>query len=134
MKTACHQSKVIHQRNVDGKDNTLNKYVPTSACRLLLVLLPATLFSGCSIVDSFQPEVVRIEGGDITIKGWEHVDKSEFNVDIRLKPSSNNVTLHSVNLVCPDGKKRPPVSWKDETRRSSPPRLSFGIGLGIGGG
>jgi len=92
-----------------------------------------TAVSGCSVVDSFQPEVVRIEGGEISIKGWVDLEKSRFCADIRLKPDAKNVTLHSLNLVLPDGTKLAPDSWKDQTPKPSSTGVSFGFGFGGGG-
>jgi hypothetical protein len=129
-----HQSELVSPSKADRSNNTSNKDFRKSARAIWFVLLSGAFFSGCSIVDSFQPEVVPTDGGQITIKGWEEVDNSKFNVTIALKPSSQNVTLHSVNLRCPDGEELAPDACKDETPRSSPPRLSFGIGFGLGGG
>ena len=112
----------------------MNRYFLECARGTLLVALSVTFASGCSVVDSFEPEVFQIDGGEITTKGWTEVEKSEFKVNVALKPGAGNLTLHSLNLVCPDGKKLPPDSWKDKTPRSAAPRLSFGMGFGLGGG
>jgi len=85
------------------------------------------------VVDSFEPEVFPIDGGEIAVKGWDESEKCKLAVNVRLKRSSQNLTLHSLNLVRPDGTKLPPDSWEDKTPRSSPPRISFGVGLGLGG-
>jgi hypothetical protein len=94
------------------------------------------VLSGCSVVDSFKPEVIRIDDGEITIKGWVDAKKSVFCIKIELKKHTETAGLHSLNLVRPDGTKSAPDEWKDQTPRKSAPRLSlgFGIGLGSGGG
>ncbi len=92
------------------------------------------ILSGCSPIDSFKPETIRIIDGDITIKGWIDGKKSEFCVKIELKRHHDNVSLHSLNLVRPDGTKLDPHNWKDQTPRRAAPRVSLGFGIPIGGG
>ena len=99
---------------------------------LVVFVFLVAVVSGCSVVDSFHPETLQIEAGEIRIKGWVRVEKSRFCVDIRLKPTAKNTTLHSLNLVLPDGSKLSPNSWKDKT--SPPPQMGFSFGFGGGGG
>jgi len=112
----------------------LNTCFQKYTCGLILSFASVAILSGCSVVDSFKPEVVRIDDGEVTIKGWLDAKKSVFCVNIQLKKQAETVTLHSLNLVRPDGTKSAPDEWKDQTPRKSPPRLSMGFGFGLGGG
>jgi hypothetical protein len=101
---------------------------------LVLGLVSAAVLSGCSVIDSFKPEVIRIGAGEITIKGWIDSKKSEFCVKIELRKHAQTVTLHSLNVVRADGTKLAPHRWKDQTPRRAAPRFSLGFGIPIGGG
>ncbi len=118
----------------DERINPLNTGFQKYACGLALSFAAVLVLSGCSVVDSFKPEVIRIDDGEVTIKGWIDAKKSLFCVNIQLKKHAETVTLHSLNLVRPDGTKSSPDEWKDQTPRKSPPRLSLGFGVGLGGG
>lgn len=120
---------VIAERN-DSMRISFLKY----SLGLVFLIFFAAVVSGCSVVDSFQPEVVEIEAGEISIKGWVNLKKSRFCVEIHLKPDAKSVTLHSLNLVLPDGSKLAPDSWKDQTPEPSQTGFSFGFGFSSGGG
>ena len=111
-----------------------NTYFYKCACGLIAAIASAALTSGCSPIDSFKSETIRINDGDITIKGWIDQKKSEFCVKIELKRHHDNVSLHSLNVVRPDGTKLDPHHWKDQTPRRAAPRVSLGFGIPIGGG
>jgi hypothetical protein len=103
------------------------------ACGLVAGLASAVIFTGCSVIDSFKPEIIRLDDGKITIKGWVDEKKSEFCITIELKKSGETTTLHSLNLVRADGTKSSPHDWTDQTPRKAPPRISLGFGVGLGG-
>jgi len=96
-------------------------------------LMAAAILSGCSPIDAFKPEVIRIDQGEITIKGWIDEKKAVFCVKIELRKHPETVTLHSLNVVSPDGARIQPHNWKDQTPRNAPPRVSVGFGIPIGG-
>lgn len=117
----------------DERNDQLNACFYKYACGLVAAFVSAIMLSGCSVVDSFKPEVIRIDDGEITIKGWIDAKKSLFCIKIELKKQAETVTLHSLNVVRPDGTKAAPHEWKDQTPRKAPPRLSLGFGVGLGG-
>lgn len=86
------------------------------ACVLTAALVSTTLLSGCSVIESFQPETIRIDQGEITIKGWVDEKKSEFCVKIELKKHPETVSLHSLNVVRADGVKVETVA-KDDMKK-----------------
>ncbi|MBT3200033.1 MAG: hypothetical protein HN350_08950 [Phycisphaerales bacterium] len=111
----------------------MNTCLSKCACGLVAGLACLSWLTGCSPIDSFKPEVIRIDEGEITIKGWVDEKKSRFCIKIELKDQRETVSLHSLNVVRPDGTKAAPHDWKDQTPRSAPPRVSLGFGIGLGG-
>lgn len=111
----------------------MSAYLQKYACGVVLVLASISAVSGCSVVNSFKPEVIEIDDGQVTIKGWLDAKKSLFCVKIQLKARAETVTLHSLNLIGADGTKSAPDNWKDQTPRKPTPRVSFGFGFGLGG-
>lgn len=95
-------------------------------CGLIVV---GCLLGGCSPGWSFDPETFQIADNEVDLKAW--AEGRELSVEIRLDPADEQITLHSIALVSPGGRRLQPTTWKDETFRASDIKIPIGIGIGF---
>jgi len=86
------------------------------------------LVGGCA--PAFVPEKFDVGPNSLQVKGWT-VTGRQLAVDFELTPHGRTISLYSVALVAPDGRRLYPSRLDDRTPK--PVRINLGFGMGLGG-